>query len=207
MDNSTTSHNIGNVWRLYNTIRPRPLQRLEKLFYLQSLIMQKIINIIVTIIVSIAIASMFVWKTNASSEWTKQTHEKQEKLKRLGFSDTLSHYIIKRCKQTAKNPSNCVIIAGFIGKNESNAGRNAYNHNVWGINEGKTYKTDEENFDRWMKSYNKWWFSQKFPSHFYSERGKLPRTMYCTSEESSNSKVGCPFGLRNAKIAYNLLTQ
>jgi len=143
----------------------------------------------------------------ANTEWTKQTYTKQTKLESLWFSRELAHYIIKRCKETAKNPENCVIIAWFIGKNESNAGKNAYNHNVWWFNEGKSYKSDEENFERWLKSYNKYWLNQTLPKHFYSERGKLPRTRFCTSEESSSSTIGCPNWLKNATVAYNFLTK
>ena len=102
-----------------------------------------------------------------ASSWTKATYEKQKIMMDLGFTKKLSTYVIDRCKATARNPAKCVRTASFIAKAESNAGKNAYKHNVWGINEGKTYKSDEDNFERWLKSYNIWWYNSKYPSHYY----------------------------------------
>jgi hypothetical protein len=69
-------------------------------------------------------------KAEASS-WTKETYAKQKIMMDLGFTKKLSTYVIDRCKATARNPAKCVRTASFIAKAESNAGQDAYKHNVW----------------------------------------------------------------------------
>lgn len=117
----------------------------------------------------------------------------------------LSEYVINRCKQTAENPRRCVNTAGMIAKSESNMGKDARNNNVWGINEGKRYDSIYANFDRWLKSYNRYWFKSPLPQHYYPPVGSFSKTRYCTDEHSSGSKIGCPNGLRHAKYVYNIL--
>lgn len=111
---------------------------------------------------------------------------------KLGFDPELAEYVINRCKETAKNPEHCVITATFISKAESNCGKDAKGNNVWGINEGKTYASKEVNFERWLRSYDKFWYRTTGPGEFYPNRGKVSRTRYCTDEVSSGSEVGCP---------------
>lgn len=117
----------------------------------------------------------------------------------------LSEYVINRCKDTAENPRRCVVTAAMISKAESQMGQNAYKNNVWGINEWKTYKSVYANFDRWLKSYNKYWYKSPLPSHYYPPKGWESKTMYCTDEHSSNSKKGCPNWLKHATVVYNIL--
>jgi len=107
----------------------------------------------------------------------------------IGFTYNLSGYVINKCKETAKNPRRCVNTATFIAVAESAGGRYAKGNNVWGINEGKTYSSHEANFDRWLKSYNKYWYNQIYPSSYYPPKGKVSITRYCTDEHSSKSKV------------------
>lgn len=140
---------------------------------------------------------------DAGNWWTKATYKKLEKMQKIGFEKSLATYIINWCKRTARDPNKCVTTASFIGKAESNAGRDAYMNNVFGINEGKTYKTKEANFDRWLKSYNKYWYKSPLPEHYYPARGQVSKTRYCTDENSSRSAVGCPNGLRIATQTYN----
>ena len=110
----------------------------------------------------------------------------------LGFTYNLSGYVINKCKETAQNPRRCVNTATFIAVAESGGGKYAKGNNVWGINEGKTYASPEANFERWLKSYNKYWYNQIYPSSYYPPKGKVSITRYCTDEHSSKSKVGCP---------------
>lgn len=111
----------------------------------------------------------------------------------LGFTYNLSRYVINKCKETAQNPRRCVNTATFIAVAESGGGKYANGNNVWGINEGKIYASPEANFDRWLKSYNKWWYNSPLPEDYYPEKWKVSKTNYCASEYSSNSSIGCPF--------------
>ena len=63
--------------------------------------------------------------------WTKATYAKLAKMEKIGYERSFATYIINRCKQTARDPNKCVNTATFIGKAESNAGRDAYQNNVF----------------------------------------------------------------------------
>lgn len=167
-------------------------------------IIQWVINGVITIIVLSVILAMMS-RANASSEWNEGTWKLENKMIEMWMNKNLADYIINSCKVTSENPRRCIITACMISKAESNMGKNAYKNNVWGINEWKTYWSVYENFDRWLKSYNKWWFRSPLPIHYYPPVGKTSKTMYCTDEQSSGSKKGCPFGLKHATYAYNIL--
>jgi len=113
-------------------------------------------------------------------------------MEKIGFKKGLATYIINSWKEKTKDPARCVTTATMIAKAESNAGKNDYKNNVFGINEGKAYATKEANVDRWMKSYTKYWYNSPEPEHYYPPKGKVSKTRYCTDEASSKSKVGCP---------------
>lgn len=102
----------------------------------------------------------------------------------------------------AKDPTHCKITAASISNAESQMG-NASKNAFW-FTDGK-YTTHKAAFDRWFRSYKKYWYKAKDPSWFYAERGKIPRTHYCMSEHSSNSKLGCPNGRKNAFAVFNKL--
>ena len=99
--------------------------------------------------------------TQEKTFWTKNTYYWQYKLVKLGYKKTLANYVINKCKYNSKNPEHCIITAGFIGYAESTAGQSAFKNNAWGINEGKAYNSLGENFDRWLKSYTKYWYKTK----------------------------------------------
>jgi len=167
----------------------------------------RLINILCGIAITIAVIAQYVEITNASSEWTKDTYKLYEKVQKLGMEKNLASYVINSCKETAINPRRCVITACMIAKAESNMWQNASGNNVWGINEWKKYDSVYANFDRWLKSYNKYWYKSPLPSHYYPPVGKVSKTNYCTDENSSWSKKGCPFGLKHATYAYNFLNK
>lgn len=144
-----------------------------------------------------------VLTADAGNWWTKATYEKLDKMQKIGFEKKLATYVINGCKRTARDPNKCVVTASMIAKAESNAGQDAYMNNVWGINEGKTYKTKEANFDRWLKSYNKYWYKSPLPEHYYPPKGQVSKTRYCTDEHSSKSAIGCPNWLRIATQTFN----
>lgn len=166
-----------------------------------------LINLVVTIAVTLALISAFSGKAHAGSEWTKDTQKLHNNIVSLGMPKDISIYIINRCKKEAQNPRRCIITAAFISKAESGMGQNAVGYNMFWINEGKKYKSLYANFDRWFKSYQKYWYKSDHPSAFYPPRWKVSKHNYCASEESSVSKKGCPFWLKNAIIVFNILTK
>lgn len=142
-----------------------------------------------------------------SSTWKKSTYEIRDKMLKLGFNKKLADYVVNECKNTALDPKRCITTATMIAKAESNCGIDAHWHNVWWINEGKKYDSDNKNFDRWLKSYNKFWYKLSKPEHFYPSKWEASKSNYCSSEESTHTKKWCPAGQRNAYIAYNTLTK
>ncbi len=171
----------------------------------KSFIIKLLIDIIIVWAVMIWLISLFMTRAHAGSEWTKDTYKLHNKLQELWMEKNLAKYVIDRCKETAENPRRCVTTAAMIANAESWMGKYAYKHNVWGINEWKTYASVYANFDRWLKSYNKHWYKSPLPSHFYSKAWEYPKTRYCTDEHSSGSKKGCPNGLRHSTLVYNIL--
>lgn len=99
--------------------------------------------------------------TKEKKKWTIKTFALQAKMKKLGFDENLSKYMINKCKEKAKNPYHCVITGAYIVYNESTAGNKSYKNNIAGINEGKEYSSRGAGFDRWIKSYNKVWYKAK----------------------------------------------
>ena len=61
----------------------------------------------------------------------------------------------------------------------------------------------DKSISRRVKSYNRYRYKADNGFFFYGTRGKLSKSHYCTSEESSNSPVGCPFGSRNFDSFYS----
>lgn len=114
-----------------------------------------------------------------------------------GIHKELASLIDKGCKT-----DHCKVTASFISWAESSGGNTS--KNAFGFTDG-TYATHKAAFDRWNRSYSKYWYKTKDPSHFYANRGGIPRTHYCMSEHSSNSKLGCPNGRKNAFNMFNKL--
>ncbi len=55
----------------------------------------------------------------------------------------------------------------------------------------------EKWFRKWVSSYNEFWYKAKDWFFFYGDWGKYGKSHYCTDEESSGSKKGCPNGRKN----------
>ncbi len=148
-------------------------------------------------------------KTNVKDvEWTKSTYDIYHRLQKIGFEDKLAKSIINECKKSAKNPKNCVIVAWFIGKNESGAWRKVNSRNSVFWISGVSFETKEEAVKDFVKRYNKHWFRQTHPTSFYSATPKVkPKTQFCMSEDSSGAKGACPNGLRISMQAYNSLVK
>lgn len=167
---------------------------------------QRLIGFFVWFFVLLAIIYMFMGKADAKAEtntkWTIETHRLNGKIINMGVDGTLSAFIINKCKATAKDPRKCVLISISIYWNESWFWKYCKNHSCWWVI-SKSYKSQIQAADDWVDRYNRHWYKAKDGTFFYSLKGKLPPSRYCTSEVSSNSKVGCPNWLRNYAIIYN----
>ena len=171
---------------------------------------KSIINGTITIIILALLTYILINKADAKEKynnvWSKSTYALQGKMIKLGFSKKLSAYIINGCKAEAKDPKRCVTTAAMIAKAESGAGKTDKNNNVFGFRKQK-FVSKEDSVDAFIIRYNKHWYKSPLPSHYYPPKGKTAKTGYCTDEHSSNSKVGCPFGLRISTIAYDTLNK
>lgn len=121
-------------------------------------------------------------------EWSSGTYKLQDKLINLGYSDDVSKMMINQCKEHAKDPRNCVVTAAFIGKAESSSCTKQINNNCWGLRNHK-FDTKTQAFQRWLKSYNKYWFRHLKPKDFY---GRNSKTAFCVDEHSSRTYGWCP---------------
>lgn len=66
-------------------------------------------------------------------------------------------------------------------------------------------QSKDKSVKKWVKSYNKYWYTAKNGFFFYGDWGQYGRSHYCTDEESSGSKKGCPNGRKNFnKVYYSL---
>ena len=143
----------------------------------------------------------------ASAEWTEATTQRLNKLVEIGMPKDIATSLITHCKATAKDPVHCIKIGASILGAESSLGNRCYKNNCFWILAWKiSYDNKDVGVKEWVSKYNKWWYKQKNPDWFYSTRWNLPITRYCTSEESSWTKVGCPNGNKNAWKVWNQLS-
>lgn len=138
-------------------------------------------------------------------KWTKDTYKLNDTIIKMGVEKGLAKHMIDECKATAKDPRKCVKTAVAIYGNESSFGKNCYQNSCFGFN-GFSFKSKEAAFDRWLKSYVKHWQNHTGAEYFYGGKGWVGKSHYCTSEVSSNSSVGCPFGARHFEAFYNKIS-
>lgn len=140
--------------------------------------------------------------------WTSETSKKLVALEKLWFSHDLAINLISTCKLNAKDPAHCVKLGASIAYNESSAGRNATNNNIFGKRNGK-FDTNEDAVEWWVSVYTKKWYkSHKYtPSAFYSKTPIKPITSYCVDEIQKNGKMlnYCPNWHRNSWLAWSKL--
>jgi len=118
----------------------------------------------------------------------------------------LANPLVDYCKKTARDPVHCIKWWSSIIWNESTWWQNCYNKNCTGMVGGaKSYKTYKEWVEDWVNRYNKYWYKAPNAHFFYGDRGELPKSRYCTSENSSWSDVGCPNGRKTAQEFFNSL--
>lgn len=107
----------------------------------------------------------------------------------------LVNWLRNEC-QSATNPNHCFGVGMWIAKAESNY--KGGDHWYFGMVGSK-----DKSISRRVKSYNRYRYKADNWFFFYWDRGQLGKSHYCTSEESSNSKVGCPNGKINFDSFYS----
>lgn len=143
----------------------------------------------------IYIISIFTWKVEA--DYIKITYDNLyvKWFKKPPFK--LYSRLKNECfKQEARNKEHCIKIWLSI----------AYAESSWKDNHTPFWlQSKEKGFNKWVKSYNLYWYKAKNQYFFYWKDWKKPKSNYCLSEESSWSQGWCPNGWKNfAKIFYNL---
>lgn len=134
---------------------------------------------------------------------------KIDQLITLGIRKEIASSLVINCKALADDPVHCIKFWASLVKNESWGGykcRSRNQYNCSGMDVSAQYKSYNDGILHWIGKYNKYWYKAKDMSHFYSVAWQLPPTRYCTSEDSSRSKVGCPYGLRNSTSFFNKIT-
>ena len=169
-------------------------------------IKQLVIAISIVTLIVLWVASILP-KAEAWEFWTKETQSKYEKVVALGFNKEFTKALFEECKTTATDPSHCIKTGLFIAWAESSkATKCTYNNCTWMWGGGYHYKSIREWVQHFVWKYTRFWFRQANPDSFYPKKWKVSKTRYCTSEESSWTKVGCPNGNKHAWNVFNKLT-
>lgn len=137
-----------------------------------------------------------------TAEWKTQHCDKECKKKVLiefWIKKSLAWPIVENCKSMAKDPVHCIKKLSSVISAESWWWENCIKHNCtwlwwWRFH----YKTYTEWIQDWITRYNKYWYKTGKMSDFYPPKWWKSKTRYCVSEESSNSKVWCPNGLKHS---------
>ena len=143
------------------------------------------------------------WNSGSSSK-IRTPKQIFEQVKHLWFREAPTVSIIWACKGSTRDVQKCILVSLTLLYNEAGNKQNSKacieRRNCFGINAWKTvFKSYDEASERWVNTFDKWWYKAESPSFFYSEKWKLSPSRYCVSEESSNSAVWCPRWLLVAK--------
>lgn len=142
---------------------------------------------------------------NATNETSFRTPKQiYEQVKHLWYREAPTVSIIWACKASSRDVQKCILVWLTLMYNEAGNKQNSKacttRNNCFGINSWKTvFKSYDEASERWVNTFDKWWYKAESPSFFYSEKWKLSPSRYCVSETSSNSAVWCPRWLSIAK--------
>jgi hypothetical protein len=131
-----------------------------------------------------------------------------EQVKHLGYREEPTISLIRSCKDWSIDPRHCIVVGLMLMYNESGNMQNSKacitRNNCFGVHSGKKlYSSLSEGTDNWVSKYNLYWYKAKWASFFYSSAGNTSPSRYCTSEDSSNSSVGCPRWLAIATKKWN----
>lgn len=121
-------------------------------------------------------------------EWSEATFEIHRRLVSLGYNGELAEYMVDQCKAETIDPRHCVVTMGFLGKNESQAGKTAHKNNVFGFR-NTHFPSTKAAVDAWIRNYKKKWYKTKGPGAFYSPKPGLPATRYCTDEVQPDGRI------------------
>lgn len=147
-------------------------------------------------------------ESNSASKKTCNADCKIAKLIEIWIREEIAVSLVENCKLIAQNPVLCIKVWASIVMNESGWGykcRKANKYNCFGIMQNEDYKSYHDATLHFAWKFQKWWRNAKDMSFFYSPSWSLPRSRYCTSEDSSGSIIGCPNGLRNSTYYFNKL--
>lgn len=123
-----------------------------------------------------------------------------QQVKHLGYREAPTVALVKSCKEGSLNPQKCILVWLTLLYNESGNMQNSKacitRNNCFGVQSGKkVYSSLSEGTDNWVVKYNKYWYKAQSAGFFYSSAGNVSPSRYCTSEDSSNSAMGCPHWL------------
>ena len=122
------------------------------------------------------------------------------------ISKSLAHEIVNICSNIAKDRIHCIKYASSISAAESWWWKKCYNNNCFWIKAWSIgFKTLSDWVTDWVTRYNKYWHKATSMTQFYAPRWKLPYFRYCTSENSSDSSIGCPNWLKHSQNVFNKL--
>lgn len=133
---------------------------------------------------------------------------KTKELISRGIRDEIAESLVINCKALAENPVMCIKIGASIVKNESGGGykcKKANKYNCFWLNVKQPYTSFNDWVLHFIGKYNKYWYKAKNMAFFYSPSGKLPPSRFCTSEDSSNTSIGCPNWLKISSWFFNSL--
>ncbi len=122
------------------------------------------------------------------------------------IAKSLAHEIVNVCSNIAKDRIHCIKYASSISAAESWWWKKCYNNNCFWIKAWSIgFKTLSDWVTDWVTRYNKYWHKATSMTQFYAPRWKLPYFRYCTSENSSDSSIGCPNWLKHSQNVFNKL--
>lgn len=140
-------------------------------------------------IICLLIVFSFIW----ISYWMSPV----EFWKSVWANENLINELRDAC-QSAKDPQHCFWVWLSISNAESNMCKAKSSHWCFGM----VWAKDKSAY-RWVKSYNKYRYKATNWLYFYGDRWVLSKSRYCTSEDSSWSKIGCPNWRRHFDTIYN----
>lgn len=148
------------------------------------------------------------WKENSRKVRTPE--EIFDQINHLWYRKEPTISLISTCKAFSWDPRHCILVWLTLMYNEAwNQQKSKAcvdRNNCFGIQSWKkSYSSLDEGMENFVQKYNKYWYKADSAWFFYSNSGSLPKSRYCTSEDSSGSNIGCPHGLKIASDKWEKL--
>lgn len=120
-----------------------------------------------------------------------------EQVKHLGYREAPTVSIIWACKASSRDVQKCILVWLTLMYNEAGNKQNSKacieRNNCFGINSWKTvFKSYDEASERWVNTFNKWWYKADSAKYFYPDLWKVAPTKYCTDEKQHYPNIWCP---------------